>query len=85
MKKLGTSLADPSLSQKSYWKIFNRVLNKCKAPKIPPILLNNKLLINAKEKACEFIKYFSSQCTPLQNDSTLPTLSFLTDSRLDHR
>ena len=22
-------------------------------------------------------------CTPLQNDSTLPTLSFLTDSRLD--
>ena len=31
--KLGNDLADPSTSQKTYWKIINRVLNKCKAPK----------------------------------------------------
>ena len=27
-------------TQKSYWKIINRVMNKCRAPKIPPLLVN---------------------------------------------
>ena len=34
----GGNLADPKSSKKAYWKIMNRVTNKCKAPKIPPIL-----------------------------------------------
>ena len=29
---------DPSTSQKAYWKIINRVMNKCRAPKIPPLV-----------------------------------------------
>ena len=59
-------------------------MNKCKAPKIPPLVVNNSFLINAKEKAHEFIKYFSSQCTPIESDSTLPDLHFYTDERLSH-
>ena len=33
LNKLGNRLIDPNTSQKSYWKIINRVMNKCKAPK----------------------------------------------------
>ena len=79
---MGNELADPNTSQKSYWKIINRVMNKCLAPKIPPILVNNKFIVNAKEKATEFIKYFSLQCTPLVNNSTLPDLHYLTENEV---
>ena len=34
LKKLGNEVNNP---QKSYWKIFKRVPNKCRAPKIPPL------------------------------------------------
>ena len=59
-------------------------MNRCKTPKIPPLLVNNSFLVNAKEKACEFIRYFSNQCVPLENDSTLPELNHFTDQRLNH-
>ena len=35
LKNLGSKLADPTTGQKSYWKILNELLNKCKIPKIP--------------------------------------------------
>ena len=38
LKQVGINLADPKNSKKAYWKMMNRVMNKCKAPKIPPIL-----------------------------------------------
>ena len=34
LKKLGDKVIDPSTTQKAYWKIINRVMNKCRAPKI---------------------------------------------------
>ena len=39
LKDLGNKLIDPNTSQKSYWRIINRVMNKCKAPNIPPIII----------------------------------------------
>ena len=36
LTNLGHKVNDPVTSQKSYWKIINRVMNKCRAPKIPP-------------------------------------------------
>ena len=84
LENLGNKLADPNTCQKTYKKVINRVMNKCKSPKIPPILINNIFVLNAKEKANEFIKYFSAQCTPLVNDSTLPNLSYHTEQRLNH-
>ena len=38
LKNLGNKVNNPGTSQKSYWKIINRVMNKCRAPKIPPLL-----------------------------------------------
>ena len=65
-------------------RLANRVMNKCKAPKIPPILINNTFVVNCKEKANEIISYFSDQCKPLINNSSLPNLYCITDERLNH-
>ena len=59
---------------------MNRVMNKCKAPKIPPILSHNKFIINCKAKA----NAFSFQCKPLINGSVLPNFTLLTTSKFDN-
>ena len=84
LKNLGNKLADPKTRQKCYWKIINRVMNRCRAPKIPPLLVNNTFVLNAKEKAHNFIKHFSNQCKPLINDSKLPDLTYHTEHRLNN-
>ena len=62
LKNLGNKVNDPNTSQKSYWKIINRVINKCRAPIIPPLLVNNLFVINCREKANHFNEVFSKQC-----------------------
>ena len=41
LKNLGNKVNDSSTSCKTYWKIINRVMNKCRSPRIPPLLVNN--------------------------------------------
>ena len=84
LEKMGKKLADPKNCQKSYWKILHRVMNRCRAPKIPPLFKNGIFIVDAKKKACEFIKYFSAQCKLLVNTSTLPEFQYLTDKRLSN-
>ena len=79
---MGVKLADPNTGQKVYWKILNKFLNKCKVPRIPPLLVLEKFIIDFKEKASLFNIFFMSQCTPLLNDSELPALTFCTNSRI---
>ena len=33
LTKIGKKVNDPNTSQKSYWKIINKVMNKCRSPK----------------------------------------------------
>ena len=80
---LGEKLADPRTSQKFYWKILNKLLNKHKAPKIPPLLINNQFVVNCKEKAIAFNNFFANQCKPLINNSVLPAFTYLTGARLN--
>ena len=80
--KQGEKLADPSTGSKTYWKILNTFLNKCKVPRIPPLFDNSNFLTDCKEKATLFNEYFAKQCTPFETDSILPTLNFLTTQRL---
>ena len=54
LSKLGAKLADNSTGQKTYWKIVNNLLNKCKVPRIPPLLIADKFIISCKEKAVLF-------------------------------
>ena len=59
---------------KSYWTILKTFYNKRKSPLIPPLLVNNSFVTDFKEKANLFNEFFCKQCTPVANDSTLPTL-----------
>ena len=47
-------------------------MNKCRAPNIPPLLVNNLFILNCREKAIYF------------NNSVLPTFAFFTDKRINY-
>ena len=70
----------PNISQKSFWKIINRVTNKCRTPKIPPLLVNNLFILNCRY----FNDLFSQQCKLVIDNSVLPTHTFLTDNRINY-
>ena len=76
--KLGTRLADKNTGQKMYWKIVNNLLNKCKIPRIPPLLVADKFVAVCKEKPTLFNNYFVTQCQPSQINSKLPEPNLLT-------
>ena len=59
-------------------------MNKCRAPKIPPLLVNNLFILISSVKARYFNDFFSNQCTPIINNSVLPALNFLTNKRISH-
>ena len=81
---MGNKVNDSGTSQRSYWKIINRVMNKCRAPKIPPILIINQFILNSSEKAQHFNDFFSQQCKLIINSSVLPNPTSLTDRKIDH-
>ena len=55
-----------------------------RAPKIPPLIVNNLFVHNCKEKAIYFNEFFSEQCKTIVNSSVLPVLNFHTEKRIDH-
>ena len=59
-------------------------MNKCKAPKIPPLLINNLFILNCKEKEKHFNDFFLMQCKHIVNNSVLPALNVLTEKTIDH-
>ena len=59
-------------------------MNKCRVPKIPPLLVNNLFVMNSRAKARYFNDFFSKQCKSIINNSVLPTLTFFTNKRIEH-
>ena len=57
-------------------------MNKCRAPKIPPIFDTGVFILNCQEKAKLFNDHFAKQCFLILNDSILPEFSFITDKRI---
>ena len=78
---MGKKLNNPNTSQKSYWKIINKVMNICKVPKIPPLFVNNIFVLNYRAKAKLLTDFFPRQCKPVINDSVLPDFSYLTTEK----
>ena len=76
-------LNDKKTDPKFYWTILNYFLNNIKISSIPPIFANGKSISNVADKANLFNDFFASQCTPLENSSTLPPFSMKTDKRLN--
>ncbi len=83
ISKLGNKLNDPLTPSKSYWKIIHRVINRARLPVIPPILVDNILVLNCIDKCKHFALFFSNQCKINVNSRILPPLNFLTNHRLD--
>ena len=80
---LAKKLNNPLLQAKSYWSILKTFYNDKKIPLIPPLLVDDKFVTDIPEKANVFNKFFAEQCTPLNNNSSLPVNQlFLTHSRL---
>ena len=84
LKSQGEKLADPTTGPKTYWKILNTFLNKCKIPRIPPLFEGGSFITDCKEKATLFNDYFAKQCTPFATDSVLPPFIYHTNNRLSH-
>ena len=83
LRNLGCKLHNNHTSGKIYWKILNKVINRSKAPKVPPLFVENKFILNCKEKATLFTNYFCKQCTPVPTGSVLPALTYKTNERLE--
>ena len=59
-------------------------MNSKKIPCIPPTYHNDKFVSEVKKKCDLFNSYFTEQCTPLVNDSKLPSvLTVYTESLLE--
>ena len=59
-------------------------MNRSKAPKIPPLIVGNKFILNCKEKATLFTNFFCRQCTINETSSKLPDrVTYKTDQRLE--
>ena len=74
MTNIGRTLSNPNTGRKTYWSLINKILNKAKIPKIPPLLENDILVLDFSAKAQIFNDYFVLQCTTLDTASEIPSL-----------
>ena len=56
--KMSSKLANSATSTKTYWSILKTFLNNKKITCVPPLILENKLVTNFKEKAELFNTFF---------------------------
>ena len=71
--QLSQSFNNPGTSSKTYWTILKTFYSGKKIPLIPLLVINNQLITDFREKANYFNLYFAKQCTPIENDSSIPT------------
>ena len=75
-------LNNPLLQGKTYWSILKTIYNDKKIPLIPLLLIDDKFVTDIQAKANIFNTLFVDQCTPLKNNSVLPTKQlFLTQAK----
>ena len=54
-------------------------MNRCKVPETPPLLIDNKYVIDCGVTKCND---FTQQCNPNINNSVLSHLEMLTETRI---
>ena len=62
LMNLGQKLADHEQGSKTYWMIFNRLINKKKVVHIPPLLEHDVFITNVQTKATILNDFFVQQC-----------------------
>ena len=73
MKNLGRKITDRDQGSKTYWTVFNRLLNRKKVMNIPPLLENCILVTNVQTKATMLNNFFVQQCSTIATGNTIPT------------
>ena len=71
--QLSESLNNPAASSKTYWTILKTFYSGKKIPLIPPLVINYQFITDFHEKGNYFNLYFARQCTPIENDNSIPT------------
>ena len=71
--QLSQSLNNPAAIAKAYWTILKTFYSGKKRPIIPSLILNDQFITDFREKADYINFYFPKQCTPIENDSSMPT------------
>ena len=80
---LSKKLNNVLLEAKTYLSILKTFYNDKTIPLIPPLLINHKFLTDIQAKGDIFNKFFADQCTPLKNNSMIPTKQlFMTQAKL---
>ena len=80
---LVSTLNNPKTSAKTYWSILKSFYGREKIPLIPPLLHNNTLITDFKQKADLYNNIFASECTTFVNISIISdTQYYKTNSRL---
>ena len=79
---LSAKLCNPKSNSNVFWSAFKRILNSKKISNIPPLIENGVFQSCFSAKAKIFNEYFASQCTPLNNNSSLPAFQAKTDNVL---
>ena len=72
-KKIGRTLSNSKTSQKTYWSLINKIINKVKIPVIPPLLEKDIFVLDLESKAQIFNDYFVGQCTTIDTGSEVPS------------
>ena len=81
--RIASKLNNTQKNSKSYWSVLKWFLSNKKIPLRTPLFLENRFIIDFKEKAKLFNSLFSKQCSLINNNSKLITSpSYLTDKRL---
>ena len=80
--KMTSKLEDSNTASKTYWSILNRFLYNKKIPAIPPLLVDGNFISDFCEKANLFNNFFASTCTPIKNNSRLPSFTYKTNTRI---
>ena len=81
---LSKQICDPSTGTKAFHSAFKRLSNKKRITNIPPLLEHGHLISNLKCKADLFNSYFTAQCRPLENESSLPSLTYSTHDSISN-
>ena len=73
---------NPFTASKTYWSILKKFLSKTKTSNIPPLIVNDFVVSDFTTKANQFNNFFTKQCSPAVNSSTLPNFCYKTQKRI---
>jgi hypothetical protein len=81
-QNLTNKILNPETTTKSFWKLVKLTYGNKQCSGIPPLIENDTVITNDKDKAILLNEYFADQTVLPASDVLLPPFSYLTDARL---